>query len=302
MNQTKKSVLLLGGGASMLCSAVGAVLYSTAYSAFYDKAIHHYDPSPTVTAFAVLFALSVLISIVTAVFFRKLPPIQNTAPNQIESFILWFAAFMFFFFGVLSLTSQSSVPTDTVVESAAAFSLLGKYCSTAAAPLAILSALSLAFSVSGRLHGTAVHRAASLIPILWGSCMLLKYYFDLRHAPLNDPEVILTSVCTAAMTLLFISEARLALGIGTPAISLFCNLTCLCLTGFVSAARIFLGITAGLTTPPLMENIIFFSTAAIALVRLVSFPEKLSSATPALMSADGDVPTDAESSSDGTDA
>ncbi len=297
MTKTKKSALALGGAAAAVAGAVAAVLYSTAYSSFYDKAIHHYNATPLVTAFVVMFALAVAIALVTAACFRKAPPLAESAPNQIESFILWFAAFMFFFFGVLSFSSTAGAGSDMLLQGDAAFGVLGKFCNSASAPLAILTAIALVCSVASPLRGTVVHRVSSIIPVLLGSCMLLKYYFDLQHAPLNDPEVVLTSVCTAAMTLLFIFEARYTLGIATPALSVFCILTCLSLTGFISAARIYLSITAGHTTPPLMENIIFFSVASLALVRLISLPEKLAPGAPAL-EANADVIADADASVD----
>ena len=279
MNDTKESIFRIGTAVSAVSAVVSAVLYAIAYKNSYDLSIRHFNPSITVTVFCILAALSVLSSTVSAILLRKSGKMTEHAPNYIESFILWMTAFMFIGFGFISLTTPASSTVSTsLADSSNGFSILSNVCSSAILPLTFISALPFICAASDKLRGCMIHSLTSFAPVLWGLCLLLKYYFDLKDMTLNDPELSITSLILSAIVIFLLSESRSTLNINTPSVYFFGSITALTVTGCFTTARIILSLTSGHAVPSLMENIIFFMISALALTRLISFESKVTPA------------------------
>lgn len=293
MKLNSKNIIKLGGGVSLILAAAAALAYIFAYKNSYDPAIRHFAAGePLATVFAVLFAISAVAATVTAFMLRKRGNLRDTAPNQIETFVLWFVSFLFLAIAFLYVTSAQPGTLENETSTAGflagfktsvkeAFSPangspmnLGAVAGVLVVPFAFLSAIAFAMSATS-LRSSTVHCIFTFAPVLWGALLLFKFYFDLTEMPLNDPELTLTLVSISAMITLFISESRTSLGINTPAISAFGCILGAGLGGCVALARIILNLTAGHYVPSLMENIIFFSVGVLALVRFLSIGEKL---------------------------
>ncbi|MBR6807957.1 MAG: hypothetical protein IKM46_06220 [Clostridia bacterium] len=262
MNSKKRNIFRIGSISALALSVIASVFYAVAYSSDYDLNLRHFTPgSVTAVIFGVLFAVAIAIVSTGAILIRKSGKTADREPNQIETFGLWLTTFMFIAFGILSFISPANTSSDQMN--------IGVLASKVIAPLALLSAAPFALASSSRLRGSSWHSITSCCPILWGSCLLFKYYFDLTDMPLNDPELALTIVSIASLIIFFISESRSALGINTPSIAFFANCLAVCLGGCVSTVRIILSLVTTHTLPSLMENIIFFSVSALAFVRLI---------------------------------
>lgn len=250
----------MGAVSSAIIAAIASVLYGVAYYTSYDTEIRHFDSGSVLPViFGVLLFLSFVIFTVTAVLLRKKYVIEDKDMSSAETFALWFSAVMFAVFGIMSLASGDGV---------ALTSKLGETCSKVTSPLALLSAVALFLSASDNLRGSTAHRIFSFAPILWALSLLFRYYFDLSHMPLNDPELALTMVSVSGVIVFLLSECRSALGINTPAGAVFGASAALCMTGAVSAARVVLVIAAGHTVPSPMESIMFLTVALLAGTRL----------------------------------
>lgn len=270
MNSKKISIFRIGGISAAFLSVFASVFYVIAYMNDYDITIRHFETgSVTATIFTVLFFIVAAVVTVCAILIRRGGKLSETDPSQIETFALWLTAFMFFAFGAISVAFAEPTLTSN--------SLIGTLASKLITPLALLSALPFVFAVSSRLRGSALHGFTSFFPIMWGVCLLFKYYFDIVDMPLNDPELALTTVCISALVIFFISEARSALGINSPAIAFFCNSIAVCVGGCVSTSRIILSLITTHTFPSLMENVIFFVISVLALVRLLVLEDKFTS-------------------------
>ena len=262
MNSKKRNIFRICGISALALAVIASAFYAVAYSSDYDLSLRHFIPgSVTAVVFGVFFIISIAVVSVGAVLIRKSGKLLDKEPNQIETFALWLTTFMFLAFGVLSFMSPSNTSTAQINIGVLASKLIG--------PLAIISAAAFALAASTRLRGTSWHALSSCFPILWGSCLLFKYYFDLEDMPLNDPELALTIVSISSLIIFFISESRCALGIATPSVSFFANCLAVCLGGCVSTVRIILSLVTTHNLPSLMENIIFFTISALAFVRLI---------------------------------
>lgn len=267
MNSKKRSIFRFGGISAAALAVIASVFYVIAYLRDYDLALRHFSvESVTSVLFTVFFFAATAAVTVSAVLIRRGGTLSDTDPSQIETFALWLSAFVFFAFGAISvLFSQTATPSA---------SFIGTLASKLITPLALLSAIPFALATSTRLRKTAIHGFTTFFPILWGVCLLFKYYFDLTDMPLNDPELVLTIVCISSLVLFFVSESRSALGISSPAISFFCSTIAFCLGGCISTSRIILSLITEHNIPSLMENVIFFVIAVLALIRLLVLERK----------------------------
>ena len=253
------SAFFIGIGASAVTSVIAGVLYGIAYHTSYDTVIRHFDADAVLPViFGVLMFLVAVTFSVTSLLFRKKYTLEDCAPRSAETFALWLCGLMFLIFGFMSVSSGSS----------SASSAIGSVCAKAIAPLAILSSVPFFMRTSGRLRNTAVHSALTLAPVLWGICLLFKYYFDLKEMPLNDPELTLTMVSVSCAVIFFLGECRKALGICSAALSVFCPAAALCLTGSISAARTVLWRVDGHSIPEPAETMLLFAVAILAGCRL----------------------------------
>ena len=287
----EKNVLLFRVGTliSVFAAIAASVLYAVSYNSFYDTAIRHFAPSAVVTAFVVLAVLTVAIDIGFAFGFRRQKMVEQGA-NQIESFVLWLCAFMFICYGVFTVTSLNVPAHSTEI-----ISPLAVFSAKAIGPLALISAVPFVCAVSDKLRGSILHGATSFIPVVWGVFLLFKYYFDLEEMPLNDPELIVTTLCVSAIIVFMLSECRSALGIANTPLYWLGSVSAFGVAGGISTARIVLGIIADHSIPSLMENIIFFSVSALALTRIISFESRLAE------DESGDVITDSVCADEETD-
>lgn len=267
MNNKTRSIFRIGSISSIVLSVIAAIIYAIAYSSDYDTVLRHYKTgSVTAVVFAVFYAICIAVVSVSAILIRKRGTLEEGDPSQIEVFMLWLTAFMFFSFGVISFAFPTTTPTAITI---------GTLSAKLIAPLAVLSAVSFVLSISSKFRRSTIHAVTTFFPILWGVCLLFKYYFDLEDMPLNDPDLALTIVSVAALIVFFLSESRSALGINSPAISYFANCIAVCLGGTVSTVRIILSLVSSFTIPSLMENIIFFSVSVLAFIRLLVLDFKL---------------------------
>lgn len=253
------TAFFIGIGASVVASVIAGVLYGIAYHTSYDTLIRHFDADAVLPViFGVLMLLVSVTFSVTSLLFRKKYSLEDCAPGSAEIFALWLCGLMFLIFGFMSVSSGSSSESSAI----------GSVCAKAIAPLAILSAVPFFMRTSGRMRNTAVHSALTLAPVLWGICLLFKYYFDLKEMPLNDPELTLTMVSVSCAVIFFLGECRKALGICSAALSVFCPAAALCLTGSISAARTVLWRVDGHSIPEPAETILLFAVAILAGCRL----------------------------------
>jgi len=267
MNSKKINIFRLGSISAAVLSVIASVFYVIAYTNDYDTSIRHFETgSVTAIVFTVLFFTAVTVLTVCAILIRRGGSLNDAEPCQIETFALWLNAFMFLAFGAISVAFTTPSAEST--------SLIGNLASKLIDPLALLSALSFIFAVSSRLRNSALHGFTTFFPIVWGVCLLFKYYFDITDMPLNDPELVLTTVCISSLVIFFISEARSALGMNSPAISFFCSGVTVFLGGCISTSRIILSLITSYTLPSLMENVLFFVISVLALVRLLVLERK----------------------------
>ncbi len=297
MNDTKKLIYRIGSSISSITAIAAAILYVIAYRSSYNLSIRHFDPSAAVTAFCILLGISLAVTFVTSILMRKSGKLSEHAPNYIESFILWMTAFMFIGFGIISVSTPAAEPST---DYASQFSALSSVCASAIIPLTFISAIPFICAASDRLRGCIVHSITSLAPILWGVCLILKYYFDLTYMPLNDPELSVTSIILSAIIIFLISESRSTLNINSPAIYFCGNNLAVTVTGCLTTSRIILSLTSGHSIPSLMENIIFFMIAVLALTRLISFESKVTPIPVEAPAADKAAETAKEASSQTT--
>jgi len=267
MNSKKINIFRLGSISAAVLSVIASVFYVIAYTNDYDTSIRHFEAgSVAAIVFTVLFFTAVTVLTVCAILIRRGGSLNDAEPCQIETFALWLNAFMFLAFGAISVAFTTPSAEST--------SLIGNLASKLIDPLALLSALSFIFAVSSRLRNSALHGFTTFFPIVWGVCLLFKYYFDITDMPLNDPELALTTVCISSLVIFFISEARSALGMNSPAISFFCSGVAVFLGGCISTSRIILSLITSYTLPSLMENVLFFVISVLALVRLLVLERK----------------------------
>ncbi len=290
MLKTQKSAILVkvATASALLLSAVGAVLYGIAYVNSYDPALRHFgaDCAAVKVAFA-LFALAAALSAVCALALRGGLTLRPEDKSSSGSFVLWLTAFMFIGFTVASLLSGENVMS---------VSPFGSYCIKAIPVLSVLSALPFFCAAARRLSGSVLHSITAIAPVLWAAAVMFKYYFDLHEVPLNDPELTLTIVSLSAAILFFLTEWREALSIARPASSALSQLLCVCLAGPVSAARIVLYfiLENGILIPTLMECIMLFTVAALALYRLLSVPSRLAPEPESAVEGEAEAEAEAE--------
>lgn len=254
------SAYFVGITASAAVALIASVLYGIAYHTSYDTTIRHFEFGAVLpTVFGVLMALSAVIFTVSSLLLRKKYTIADNAPKNAETFALWFCGLMFLIFGVMSLSSGSGTASSEI----------GVVCNKALAPLAIISAVPFFLRTSESMRNSAVHSVLTFAPVLWGICLLFKYYFDLKEMPLNDPELTLTMVSISCAVIFFLCECRNSLGISSSAISVFCPSAALCLTGSISGARLVLWRTDGHVLPAPTETLLLFAVAVLAGCRLL---------------------------------
>jgi len=249
--------------AGTLTSAVFAlaasILYIVAYHTSYDTVIRHFNTGAVLPyVFGALMAASALAFTVSSVLMRKKCALADAAPKGAETFGLWMCGLMFLIFGVLSFSAEPSANAAG----------LGAFCTKALAPLAIVSAAPFLLRASSSTRGGSLHAAATFAPVLWGICIMFKYYFDLKEMPLNDPELTLTMVSISSAVIFFLCECRLAIGIATPAVAAFSASAAACLTGSISVARVILWRMDGHIIPAPMETLLLLSVAILAGCRL----------------------------------
>ncbi len=251
---------------SAAIAAVAAVLYATAYHTSYDTVYRHFERSShLIYVSGALFALSVALCAAISLSLRRRATLERRLPSPAETFSLWFSAFMFIGFGVVSAIEWSA-PSGSGI---------GAICQTALIPLAFLSAVPFALSASDKLRGGTAHRLTSVFPVLWCCALMFSYYFDLSEMPLNDPELILTICSLSSLIIFLLSECRRALGIITPPIALFSSAVAVSIAGTTSLARVVLFCTDNLAYPGVMELVMFFVLSLTALARALALPESL---------------------------
>lgn len=263
MNQKNTSsvpmVFSVGVIASAVMALIASVLYGIAYHTSYDTVMRHFNTGAVLpTVFGVLMLLSAVTFTVASIIMRKKYTVSDRAPGSVETFALWLCGLMFLIFGFISLASGTKGTGGGI----------GVFCTNALTPLAILSALPLFLRTSNRLRNSTVHGAVSFVPVLWGICLLFKYYFDLKEMPLNDPELTLTMVSISCAVLFFLCECKTTLGMCSPALSVFTSSAAMCLTGSISAARLVLWRIDGHVIPAPTETLLLFAVAILAGSRL----------------------------------
>ncbi|MBR5454014.1 MAG: hypothetical protein IKV54_08040 [Clostridia bacterium] len=248
--------------AGVLTSAVFAlaasILYIIAYHNSYDTVIRHFNIGAVLPyVFGSLMAASAIAFTVTSLLMRKKCTFEAASPKSAETFGLWMCGLMFLIFGVLSFSAEPSANAAG----------LGALCTKALAPLAIVSAVPFFLRSSSYRNGT-LHAVSTFAPVLWGICIMFKYYFDLKEMPLNDPELTLTMVSISSAVIFFLCECRLALGIATPSVAAFSASAAACLTGSISVARAVLWRMDGHVIPAPTETLLLLSVAILAGCRL----------------------------------
>lgn len=271
MNPKKKyptpSVFLVGTLASAVTALIASILYIIAYHNSYDTEIRHFDIGARLPmVFGVLMFLSVVIFTVSSILLRKKYTMDTGALGSCETFGLWLCGLMFLIFGVISFTT---------VDPSLATSKIGAFCNTALPVLAIVASVPFFISTSDKMRLSTAHAVSTLAPVLWGICLLFKYYFDLKEMPLNDPELTLTMVSISCAVIFFLCECRISMGIASPAVITFSASAALCLTGSISVARMVLWRTDGHMIPSPMETILLFTVAVLAGCRLYALSSSM---------------------------
>ena len=252
------TVFFVGIVASAVTALISSILYGIAYHTSYDTVIRHFNTgSIIVNVFSVLMLLTAVTFTFTALLMRKKFKIEEKAPGSAETFALWLCGLMFLIFGVFFLSSGSAGETDGI----------GALCTKVLSPLACISAVPFFLRALGRTKNT-LYAVLTFAPILWGISLLFKYYFDLKEMPLNDPELTLTMVSISCAVIFFLCESRTAIGISSPAVSVFSAASTLCLTGCISAARLVLWRLDGHVIPAPTETLLLFAVAVLAGCRL----------------------------------
>lgn len=274
MNQkntyTTPTVLLVGSISSVIIAFLAGVLYCIAYHNSYETDIRHFEAGAALPyIFGVLMLLSAVIFTVSSVLLRKKYTLADSVPGSAETFALWFCGLMFLIFGFISFSGAHTEGS----------SQLGALCTGALAPLAVVSAVPFFLRTSEKTRNTALHAVFSIVPVLWGICLLFKYYFDLKEMPLNDPELTLTMVSISCAVIFFLCECRISMGIATPAIAAFSSSAALCLTGSISAARLVLWRLDGHVLPEPAETLLLFAVAVLAACRLLELSSSMAPVT-----------------------
>ncbi len=273
---------------AVICAAGAAVLYVLAFNAEYDTALHHYAADGILIKLASA-ALVVCAAAALAVYFMtKGKAAVGDTVSQAETFGVILTAFMFIAFGIVSFGDHSIDPVNG----------FAAFCIKATPFLALLSSIPFICAASERLRGTTLHRVTSVFPVLCGTALIFKYYFDIQVVPLNDPEITLTLVPISAWVLFMLFEARLANGIAEPRHAGAAAIVGL-IPGVIGAGRIILYYKSGaspITT--VMEDVMFAAIAVLALCRLVSLTGRLESAPEPDPEKDGKKKKKEEKSSD----
>ena len=252
---------------ALVCAALSAAastLYFIAYhSGVYEKDLHHYQSGSALPiAFSLLFLLSAVVSFATALWVKGAArEDEPVLPDPSVSFGIFLVAFMFIGYFIASFYSLTPLPEEVG---------FGDVCTRLCPFIGLLSAVPFICDGSGRMRRTTLHRAATVLPVIWGSLLMFKYYFDLKEMPLNDPELILTDVSIAAVILFFLTESRRALVISSPFKNTAASFLTVFLTLPVAVARVILFKTDSFDIPLLMENILLASIGIFALIRIVN--------------------------------
>lgn len=245
--------------ASTATALAASILYIIAYHFSYDKVVRHFDAASVLPyVFGILMAVSTAIFTVGSILLSKKYIISNSNVGSAETFGLWLCGLMFLVFGILSVDAGETQ----------AASKIGAFCTSAMAPLSIFSLIPFALRTSRRLRNSTLHALSTFAPVLWGICILFKYYFDLKEMPINDPELTLTMVSISCAVIFFLCECRFALGIATPALAVFSASAVTFLTGAVSIARVVLWKTDGHMIPAPGETTLLLAVAVLGACRL----------------------------------
>ena len=244
---------------SAALSIAASILYIIAYHNSYDTVIRHFETGAVLPyVFGAFMALGTLVFTVSSLTMRKKYTLSDYTPKSAETFGLWMCGLMFLVFGVLSFSAEPSADAAGI----------GAFCTKALAPLAIVSAAPFLLRASSSTRGSSLHAVSTFAPVLWGICIMFKYYFDLKEMPLNDPELTLTMVSISSAVIFFLFECRLAIGTATPAVAVFATSAAAFLTGSISVARSVLWRIDGHIIPDPAETLLLLSVAVLAVCRL----------------------------------
>ncbi len=264
---TKKTPLFalkykIGIALAAVLGITGSVIYSIAYSNFYDKKSMHYTSTPALYIFGILICASLLAALLTACVLRK-----NLArtPSEIKmsvasKFFRIAAGLVFAVFFVYSLVKGHwNVYTS-----------FGR-------TLIVLSPFASASMIAGAtsLRKKWPEILLSLIPVIWTGVLIFGYYFSRQSMPINSPEKSLTNVVIAALLLFLLSESRDSLDDVNPVLCIFSTASATFVAGTVSIARIILRLTCRLNHPTLKINVIFLAISLYAAARLLDVLDAL---------------------------
>jgi len=255
---------------SAAAAFIASVLYIIAYHNHYDNEIRHFETGTVLPyVFGGLMALSAVIFTLCAVLLANKYVLARDNVGSAETFGLWLCGLMFLIFGFIAALETDGIQTS---------SKIGSFCTGALAPLSIVSAAPFVLRTSRRLRDSAVHAFSTFAPVLWGICLLFKYYFDLKEMPINDPELTLTMVSISSAVIFFLCECRFVLGSATPSLATFSASAALCLTGSISLARVVLWQTDGHMIPDPMETTLLLAVAVLAACRLYELASSIATA------------------------
>lgn len=248
-------------------SATGAAAYAMAYHFDYDTTLRHFSSSSILIYISVaILAIAAAWCTICAISLKGKASVKRSAdPCPSETFCLWFSAFMFIAYGIISLTDRSRSISSG----------FGAMAEGTLLPLAFLSAFPFAMAASERLRGSTLHRISSIVPVMWTLALMLRYYFDLSDMPINDPELSITLISAASLVIFLLTEARRALGTLSVPLAVFGSGIAAILCGSVTLARIILFIIDGYSLPQIADLSILFTLSLTALSRGVALPSTI---------------------------